>query len=228
MDTQINNKIIKSISIFYFAVILVYSICVYFDFQPYKTILGFSRIPILMLLYLYSSKVRNYVYFLALFFYQVASFLFNHTSEMSLILAVSASVIFRFLMVVLVYKAIEDKKWKTTLLTCLPFLFVYLYLINLVEEALGSSYYLWILNGFLTALLGGLAVTNYFNKSDRKSFWLLISALLFVVQIGMFFINKFYLKQQVFLQIIIICYGISHYTFYKFMIINEENENQAK
>lgn len=227
MSTHADIKIIRSISIFYFAVIFFYCICVYLELQPFKAILGFSRIPLLMILYLYSSKVKNYIYFLALFFFQIAFLLFSGTSEISLILAVLASVVFRSLLLFLVYRAVDDKKWTKTLLTSLPFLFIYLYLIDLVAEALGASYYFWIVNGFLTALLGGLAVTNYFAKHDRTSFWLLVSAMLFVVQTAIFFINKFYLKQQVFLQIIILCYGISHYTFYRFMIMQEEKEKNG-
>jgi hypothetical protein len=225
MTFQPENKVIIRLIILYFAVIAIYSVCVYLNFQPLKGILGFLRIPILMVLYFYASRVRNYIYFVALLFYQAASVLFNLNSESSLLYGVMASVVFRFLLIVLVYNAIEEKKWIATVITSLPFLFVYLYLIDLVKDSLGDGYYPWIANGFLTALLGGLAVTNYVNSLNRKSFWLLLSAMLFVVQIGMFFINKFYLKQQIFLQLIILFYGISHFTFYKFMIMNEEKED---
>lgn len=226
MNSQEKNTVVKGLSILYFIVIILYSICVYLEYQYFKFGLGFVRIPILMILYFFASKARNYIYFLALLFYQIASVLFNINTEIALLCAVLASVVFRFLMVVLVYKAIDDKRWNITLMTSIPFLIVYLYLIDLVKDSLGNGYVPWIVNGFLTAFLGGLAVTNYVFKDDRKSFWLLISALLFVVQIGMFFMNKFYLKQQIFLQLIILFYGISHYTFYKFMIIKEEEEKE--
>ena len=141
---------------------------------------------------------------------------------MALLWAVLFSDVFRLLLLVLVYKIIEEKRWCITIMTSIPLLIIYLYLIDLIKESLGNAYIPWIINGFLTAYLGGLAVTNYVYKDDRKSFWLVISALLFVIQIGLFFMNKFYLKQQVFLQLIILLYGISHYTFYKFMIVKED------
>lgn len=226
MDLQGRNTVINGLSVLYFVIIILYSICVYFDYQPFKFGLGFVRIPILMVLYFYASKERNYVYFLALLFYQIASVLFNVNTDIALLCAVLASVVFRFLMVVLVYKAIDDINWQNTIMTSLPFLIVYMYLIDLVKDSLGNGYIPWIINGFLTAFLGGLAVTNYVFNDGRKSFWLVISALLFVVQIALFFMNKFYLKQQIFLQLIILFYGISHYTFYKFMIIKEEEEKE--
>ncbi len=222
MDFQRKHSIVLGLSIGYFTIIVLYSICVYFDFQPLKFSLGFLRIPVLMLLYFFSSRERNYVYFSALFFYQITSVLFNVNTDMALLWAVLFSDVFRLLLLVLVYKIIEEKRWCITIMTSIPFLIIYLYLIDLIKESLGNAYIPWIINGFLTAYLGGLAVTNYVYKDDRKSFWLVISALLFVIQIGLFFMNKFYLKQQVFLQLVILLYGISHYTFYKFMIVKED------
>ena len=222
MDFQRKHSIVLGLSIGYFTIIVLYSICVYFEYQPLKFGLGFLRIPVLMLLYFFSSRERNYVYFSALFFYQIASVLFNVNTDMALLWAVLFSDVFRLLLLVLVYKIIEEKRWCITIMTSIPFLIIYLYLIDLIKESLGNAYIPWIINGFLTAYLGGLAVTNYVYKDDRKSFWLVISALLFVIQIGLFFMNKFYLKQQVFLQLIILLYGISHYTFYKFMIVKED------
>jgi len=226
MVFQKKHSVILGLSILYFSIIVLYSICVYYDYQPLKFGLGFMRIPVLTVLYFYSSDERNYIYFLALLFYQIASVLFSINTDIALLYAVLASVVYRFLMVVLVYKTIEDKKWNITLMTSIPLLIVYLCLVDLVKDALGDSYVPWVINGFLTAFLGGLAVTNYVFKDDRKSFWLLISALLFVVQIVLFFMNKFYLKQQIFLQLVILFYGVSHYTFYKFMIIKEREAKE--
>lgn len=226
MNSQETYTVSNSLSVLYFVIIILYSICVYFDYQLFRIGLGFMRIPVLMLLYYYVSKKRNSIYFLALFFYQIASVLFNVNTDIALFCAVLTSVVFRFLMVVLVCKAINDIKWQITIMTSLPVLIVYMYLIDLIKDALGNSFMPWVVNGFLTAFLGGLAVTNYVFNDGRKSFWLVISALLFVVQIALFFMNKFYLKQQIFLQLIILFYGISHYTFYKFMIISEEEEKE--
>ncbi|KGO95701.1 hypothetical protein [Flavobacterium enshiense] len=227
MTFQTKNNVINWLSILYFAVIAIYSVCVYLDFQTFKEIIGFFRIPILIVLYFYSSKEWNYIYFFALLFFQVSVVSFRINSEASLLYGVLASVVFKFLLFVLVYKAVDEKKWTIIIITALPILFVYLYLIDLVKDSLGDGHYPWVMNGFLTAFLGGLAVSDFITTASKKSFWLLISALLFVVQTGLFFINKFYLKQQVFLQLIILFYGISHYTFYKFMIMHEEKENST-
>ncbi|MGX7666100.1 hypothetical protein [Flavobacterium pedocola] len=206
----------------YFSVIVLYSIFVYFDYAPLKEVFGFIRVPVLMLLYFFSSLKKDYWYFLALLLFQAAYVLFNQQSDTSLLIGAIVSVLFRISLLIIIFRAISDKRWKTIILTSLPIVFIFWYLVNLIKENVQNSYYIWLLNGFLTAFVGGLAVSNYCYKEDRKSYWLLISALLFVVQVGLFFVNRFYLKQQIFLQLIIVFYGVSHYTFYRFMVYKDE------
>jgi hypothetical protein len=229
MAFQRKHSVILGLSILYFSIIILYSICTFLDILPLKEFLGFIRIPVLAFLYFYVSVKKDYLYFLALLFFQAAYLFFGRNTETSLFLGAAASVVFRLFIVAIIFNVVTDKRWGMIFLTSLPILFVYIYLINLIKETVLDSYYLWMTNGSLTAFLGGLAVTNYCYKDDKKSFWLLISAMLFVIQIGLFFVNKFYLKQQVFLQLIILFYGISHYTFYKFMIFKDMDESeQAK
>ena len=227
MDVQWKNRMTLFLSVLYFTTVIIYSVLVFFEYQPLKGVFGFVRVPVLVLLYFYSSLKRDSLYFLALLFFQAAYVLFGKNTEICLFYGAAASVGFRLLMVIIMYKAIEDKRWFETVLTGLPFLFVHLYFIDLVGDVLKDSIYFWILNGLLTSFLGGLSVTNFLFKNDRNSLWLFISALLFVVQIGLFFVNRFYLNQQIFLQMVIVFYGISNYTFYKFMILKEEEEQDS-
>lgn len=224
MVFQGNDSAIRNLIVLYFSLIVLYSMCVFFGYQPWKDVFGFIRIPVLMLLYYVSSDKKDMLYFLALLIFQAAYLLFGKNTEESLFLGALASVVFRFVLIVIILKAITDKRWDMVLLTSLPILFIYLYLINLIRDNIADSFYIWTLNGVLTAFLAGLAISNYCYKDDQKSFWLLLSALLFVVQIGLFFVNKFYLNQQIFLLLVIILYGISHYTFYKFMIFKDKEK----
>jgi uncharacterized membrane protein HdeD (DUF308 family) len=77
----------------------------------------------------------------------------------------------------------------------------------------------------LTSFIGGIALYNYLFEDENKNFWLLISAVLFVIQIGIFFINKYYLETPTLRTLTVILFGVSNFTFYKFMIFNEEREN---
>ncbi|MDP1995495.1 MAG: hypothetical protein Q8K40_09655, partial [Ignavibacteria bacterium] len=109
-------------------------------------------------------------------------------------------------------------------LACLPFFILFLYLIELVLHSLGDSLWIWILNALITSIIGGIAIIHYNNVFDLKGYWLLISSILFIIQIGAFFINKFYIKSEAIYQMVIFFYGLSHFTFYKFMILREEHK----
>ncbi len=225
MVFQGKYRIVLNLTLLYFTVIVLYNICIYCEYQTLREIFGFIRIPILMVLYYFSSVKKDMLYFLALLIFQAAYIFFGQKTDAGMFNGAVASVAYRFISIVIILKATQDKRWHMIFLTSLPIFFIYLYLVNLIRDSIANSYYVWIANGFLTAFLSGLAVTNYCYKEDQKSFWLLLSALLFVIQIGLFFVNKFYLKQDIFLHMVVVFYGISHYTFYKFMIFKDSEKS---
>lgn len=192
-----------------------------FDFEIPEKIFWFLRIPILIVLYFFSSQKKQLVYFLALLFYQSASFSFTLNSDFFFALASVCSLFFKICLCFLVFDLITQQTKIAVFVAIIPFFVLYLYLVDFVDFSLGDTYYIWILNAFLTSFIGGIAIINYVNNSDKKGYWLLISAILFVVQIGAFFINKFYVKNEAIYQIVILSYGVSHFTFYKFLIIKE-------
>ena len=77
--------------------------------------------------------------------------------------------------------------------------------------------------------IGGVrtALYNYLFEDENKNFWLLISSVLFVIQIGVFFISKYYLNAPVFRSLTILLFGVSNFTFYRFIISDEERENEV-
>ena len=79
-----------------------------------------------------------------------------------------------------------------------------------------------MLNGFLTAFIGGMATFNFLFQDKIRLYWLLISAILFTIQIGGFLINKYYFPDEVLKKTTIILYGISNFTFYKFVVLHEK------
>ena len=208
--------------ILYFINLLLYSFISLVGLKDYETGFWFFRIPILMVLYYISSKQRKPIYFLGLALYQTASLLFA-TQDYSLFLfGTISSVLFKFCLVILIVDLIKIQNKLAITIAAIPFFVIYLYIIDFVGFSLGDSYYIWVVNAFLTSFLGGVAIINHINNSDQKGFWLLVSSILFLVQIGAFFINKFYLRSEAIYQMVILLYGVSHFTFYKFMIFQEK------
>lgn len=222
MDLKLYN-LSKVLIILYFGNLLLYSFSSMFDFEIPEKIFWFLRIPILIVLYFVSSQKKQLIYFLALLLYQFASIFFTLSSADFFALASICSLFFKICLCFLVFDLITEQTKIAVLVAIIPFFVLYLYLVDIVDSSLGDTYYIWILNTFFTSLIGGVAIINYVNNSDKKGYWLLISAILFVVQIGAFFVNKFYVKSEAIYQIVILAYGISHFTFYKFLILKEKS-----
>lgn len=181
-----------------------------------------------MVLYYISSTQKKLLYFTALVLYQIASVFFA-TGDVSLfVYGTFSSVLFKFCLSILILDMITAKNRMAIAIAVVPLFVLYLYIINFVVEALGDSYYIWIMNAFLTSFLGSVAIINYTNNPGPKEYWLLVSSIFFIIQIGAFFINKFYLKNEAIYQMVILSYGVSHFTFYQFLILKENEYDKQK
>lgn len=218
----------KIVTFLYFINLLVYSLISLFGLKEHETFFWFMRIPFLMVLYFLTSKKRNFIYFSGLLLYQAASCLFAEQSPDLFVLATICSTLFKMCLVILIADLIHADNRLAVSIAAIPIFIMYLYIIEFVGFSLGDSYYIWVINALLTSLLSGVAIIIYINDSCRKSFWLLVSSILFVIQIGAFFTNKFYLKSEAIYQLVILTYGISHYCFFKFLILKENEDFSIK
>lgn len=218
----------KLLIILYFVNLLLYSFSSLLHLEDFEAVFWFIRIPVLMVLYYICSREKKAVYLIGLMLYQAASVFFATGNASLFIFGTLCSVLFKLCLAILVLDLITPKNKLAVTIAVIPFFVIYLYIINFVIDSLGDSYYIWILNAFLTSFLGAVAIINYMNTPGKKEYWLLISAIFFIVQIGAFFINKFYVKNEAVYQIVILLYGLSHFTFYQFLILKENEVNHEK
>ncbi|KGO95702.1 hypothetical protein [Flavobacterium enshiense] len=218
------KNITKILLFIYFLNLFLFSLFSLMSIEEMTEVFWFIRIPILLILYLVTSVKRNPLYIIGLALYQSASVFFYFDTPQAFIYATFSSMLFKLSMVLLILGLVTRENYKAVSIAFIPFFVIYLYIIEIVVSFLGDTYYIWILNAFLTSFIGGVAIINYVNNSGRKNFWLLISSILFIIQIAAFFINKFYIKNEGIYQMVILSYGISHYTFYKFMMMHEEEK----
>ncbi len=214
----------KILIILYFINLFLYSISSLIGIEELKIFSWAIRIPILIILYFITSRKIQILYVVALLLYQLATVYFYLDTPSGFIFATLCSVSFKICLVILILDLVTKKNRLTFAIASIPFFVFYLYIIEIVISSLGEVYFIWIINAFLTSFIGGVGIINYLNNSDKKSFWLLISGVLFVVQIGAFFVNKFYIKTESIYQIVILSFAISHFTFYKFLILKEEEK----
>ncbi|ESU28654.1 hypothetical protein FLJC2902T_12450 [Flavobacterium limnosediminis JC2902] len=218
------KKISKIVLILYFLNLFLYSLFSIVSIEEMTEVFWFIRIPILLILYFITSQKRSILYIAALLLYQLASVFFYFGTPATFIYGTFSSMLFKLCLVLLILGLVTRRNFKAISIAFIPFFVIYLYIIEFVVSHLGDSYYIWILNAFFTSFIGGVAIINYVHNPGHKNYWLLISSILFIVQIAAFFINKFYIKNEGIYQMVILSYGISHYTFYRFMIMKEEEQ----
>lgn len=220
-----NKNTVTILILVYFLNLVLYSICSFLKLTSAETVFWFSRIPLLLILYFITGK-RNVIYISSLVLYQLASYLFTKGNPDLFIYGSFSSIGYKFLLLLILTPLITKENRLAIGLAFLPFFVLYLYIIELVLVSLGDSLIIWVLNALITSIIGGIAIIHYHNNYDLKGYWLLISSILFIIQIGAFFINKFYIKSEAIYQMVIFFYGISHFTFYKFMILKEHEKTR--
>lgn len=216
------NKTVSQLTILYILVVVSFSFLDLKSFPVLEFLLGSIRIPILILMYFLASKIKSTLYFSALILFFFAYLFFRENTPFFNFIGAIISLAYRILIFIIVYKTIENKNWLAIVLASIPFFFIYLYVLLLMEKEVKMDFYPWVINGFLTSFIGGMATFNFLFQDKKRMYWLFISAILFVIQIGVFLINKYYFPDEILRMLTIILFGVSNFTFYKFVLLQEE------
>lgn len=222
MEILDKNKTVSQLTLLYILVVVSFSFLNLKSFPILEFLLGSIRIPILILMYYLASKIKSTLYFSALILFFFAYLFFRENTPFFNFIGAIISLAYRILIFIIVFKSIENKNWLAIVLASIPYFFIYLYALLLIEKEVKMDFYPWVLNGFLTSFIGGMATFNFLFQDKKRLYWLFISAILFVIQIGVFLINKYYFPDEILRMLTIILFGISNFTFYKFVLLQEE------
>ncbi|MDI9308936.1 MAG: hypothetical protein QM535_01875 [Limnohabitans sp.] len=224
MYSNINNKTTVIISTIYFTTALLFLINEILKLHPFLTYLGLLRLFTLIILYLYTSKKKDYIYLGILIFVIISNILFQKKTNAYLVYGTIAYLIYRFLTFILVYKSIENKKALPIAIATSPFLFFYLYLTFLNEKIFSLGFFSLFFNSLIMSFLGGLSLSNYYLYNNNKNVLLLITVILFVMQNLVFLLQKFYSFDGPFEPVSIILNTITLYIFYRYVLLIEYSE----
>lgn len=222
MEILDKNRTVSQLTLLYILVVVTFSFLNLKSFPVLEFLLGSIRIPLLILMYYLASKIKSTLYFSALILFFFAYLFFRENTPFFNFIGAIISLAYRILIFIIVYKSIENKNWLAIVLASIPYFFIYLYALLLIEKEVKMDFYPWVLNGFLTSFIGGMATFNFLFQDKKRLYWLFISAILFVIQIGVFLINKYYFPDEILRMLTIILFGISNFTFYKFVLLQEE------
>lgn len=220
------NKISSDVNILiilFFLVSLSEVIAEYFEYRNFIFLFKVLLMPILIILYLSTSSVRNPYYLIALVSALIANIFFIYKEDFDfIILGATSFLVFRVITIYLIIKTIKVKKYFPVIIGSLPFVFIYFYLTCLTIDQLGDGLLIYIVQVIFMSYLGGLSVGSYMINDNRNNYWLLISTLLFTVNQIILVIKLFYISVIIFQPISMALYCFAQYGFYKFIILSEE------
>ena len=128
---------------------------------------------------------------------------------------------YRVITIYLVIKYVRIPGIFPLVIGCLPFFFIYLFVINLTYDELEEGFWLFLFQGIFTIFFGGLSLGNYIFKSNKANTYLLISTMLFTFTQFLFVIRLFYLSLNIFQPLAMLLYVAGQFMLYKFLIIVE-------
>ena len=176
--------------------------------------------PLLATLYLLTTKNKNIVFLIGLTFTWIANLLFISKDFDYVIIGTLFFTSYRILTIYLVVRLVKVPGVIPLFIGCLPFFFIYLFVINLTYDELEDGFWLFVLQGIFTIIFGGLALGNYIFKSNKANTYLLISTMLFTFTQFLFVIRLFY-TINIFQPLAMLLYSVGQFMLYKFMIIEE-------
>lgn len=185
-------------------------------------------VPILAIMYWLSSRSVNVVFLFALACSWVANMFFISRSLESISIGAYIFLGYRILIIYVVMRLIKFPGILPVALGSLPFVFIYLYVINVSYDTIGNGLYMFIAQGFFISFLGGLSVGNYILRSNKGNTLLLISTLMFAFTQFIFVVKLFYVDLDIFQPIAMALFAIGQYILCKFVLISERKNAKIR
>ena len=210
-------------------VLLIFSLFslieIYAEFIENNSLQYFSKpfiLPALAAFYWLSTKKQSSLYLAALLFNWVANILFVTINFKLLLVASVLFLLHSILILIKIFKEEKELSFVPIALGSIPFLFLFLSLINLVYESIfGGQFYLILFQVVLMTLLGGYSLANFIIKNTISSKILMISSLFFGVNLFILGIKYYYIDFSFLKPISMIFFILGHYTLCYFMILRE-------
>jgi len=177
---------------------------------------------VLLLIYLKSSKKRNFIFILALVSIFFSNFTLNFSQELWRILAIVFFVIYLLCSILIIINNTQKLRFFSILLGSIPFLTLLFYIIIITYDSLGIQFYPAIINAVLISIMGGISLSKYVFEDDAVNNSLLLSMMLFVFLVILYMLEHFYMNLKIFGVVRSIFYLSGHYVFLRYVLLSEK------
>lgn len=224
----IKNKI----SLLKIAFVIVSCLELVFEYYENITFVFIAKallLPTLIALYIVTSSRISTLYLLVLLLNYGANVFYISSDIKYIILAASFLILSRTLLFIKIYKMVKLQKSLPIVIGSMPFLILFLLLLNLVYESIPSeAFYMSLAQIILIAALGGISLANFVLKNDELSGYLLGSILFFSISLFVIGVKFYYIDLTILKSISMLFFIIAHYVLYKFVLLNEIREIENK
>ena len=218
------EKLVKPITLAYFFIGIIELIA---EFNKDITLILLSKpllMPLLIALYFCLSKKINTLYIISIIVVWFANVFFIFDSFTYVLLGTTFYIIHRLLIIITVFKVLKFPGYFPLLIGCIPFLFIFLIVLNSTYTVLGNSLYLFILQGLLLIVFGGYSLGNYILKSNKSNTYLLLCALLFAAAQFIVVMKIVYVSFNIFQPIAMMLFIFGQYLQCHFMLLEEKKK----
>lgn len=224
--TDLKSKYLESILTQLFILFSIIEIVAEFtDNQVISTIFKPLLLPILLWIYLLSTKKASKIYGIGLILNWLANIFFI-SKDIDFI--TTASLLFmlsRIFILIKVYYEVKFPSFFPLVIGTIPFLFLFTYLNQLIFENIDfNTMIIVFVQSIIVSIFGGLAIGNYVMKNNISSILLLVAALFFTLNIFLLGI-KFYYLDLIFLKPLSMVFFLAgHFALLKFVLSSEKEQ----
>ena len=216
------NKILPLIAFMLFCLIDFFGI--YLDKQM---MVNFAK-PMLMITlfwYYYSNaKKLNKYFVLGLFFSFLGDILLLGAGEMYFVFGLLFFLIAHVFYIIIVLKIIQITKPKEFIIASVPFLLLFLVLMNVLYAGLGAIKIPVIIYAITISFFGIVSLILYLQAKTKISMLLLVGVLTFITSDTILALNLFYKKQSFYPLLIMMTYVLAQYLICRFVLkLNQQS-----
>jgi uncharacterized membrane protein YhhN len=216
------NKIIPLIAFVLFSLIDFYGI-----YLEKQLMVNFAK-PMLMITlfwYYYSNtKQLNKYFVLGLFFSFLGDLLLLGTGEVYFIFGLLFFLIAHVFYIIMVLRLISARKPKDFIMAGVPFLLLFLVLMNVLFAGLGSMKIPVIIYAMTISFFGIVSLLLYLQSKTKISLLLLVGVLIFISSDTILALNLFYKTQSFYPLLIMMTYVLAQYLICRFVLkLNQQS-----
>lgn len=183
-------------------------------------------LPFLILYYLKRSKKISGFFVAALVFSWIANLMFIQNTFQYIFYGVIFFLIYRILVIYIIVNKAKMPNSFPLILGSIPFISLYVIVTLYTYTILGTSVYLFLVQGIFTIFLGGFSLVNYILASNRKNALLLISTMFMAFNQFIFLLKYYYEQANILQAVAMILFILGQFLLTRYMLTTEKDKHK--